>query len=479
MKIAIYSHSIAPSIDGVCRRFTAILHEMVRQGHDTVLFTMEDDPQDLPPSTKTITLDHVIFPSYPNKKVAWPTARAFHAIVATLGKEKPDVIHVVSDGFSNMFTLVGLWLNIPVVGSFHTDILDLLRTHNAFGFQKLIVQTKEAVDSIVLDSCATTSSSFMKKLSQQGVHCEHIIITAVDLNMFHRNKRNEALRLEMMFGDTDGFLCVYVGRISNEKRLDVIINAMRELTGKSSAYLAIVGDGPSAPVYAQMHGKDSRIYCRPRFLSHAELAEVYASSDIHVSASEFETLGNTVLEAFSCNIPVVVPRTQGFRDTVRHETDGFLFHPADSEDARKYIQRLKDDAELRAGFGAQGRQAVSTRTIQYVVEDLFEWYALGSKRRIARSSLQRFASVFILSLLVPTGIFAFMCYNTINALLKPFISFSEYNVIRQKADAAAAATSQASSNDTGKSVDNSASSGSKSSASSSGSGSSRIKSKQK
>jgi hypothetical protein len=35
-------------------------------------------------------------------------------------------------------------------------------------------------------------------------------------------------------------------------------------------------------------------------------AQFYASSDIHVSASEFETLGNTVLEAFACKIPVVV-----------------------------------------------------------------------------------------------------------------------------------------------------------------------------
>jgi glycosyltransferase involved in cell wall biosynthesis len=32
---------------------------------------------------------------------------------------------------------------------------------------------------------------------------------------------------------------------------------------------------------------------------------------VHVSASEFETLGNTVLEAHACSIPVVVPRTQG------------------------------------------------------------------------------------------------------------------------------------------------------------------------
>ena len=67
-----------------------------------------------------------------------------------------------------------------------------------------------------------------------------------------------------------------------------------------------------------MHGKQNRIYCQPQFLNHEELAEIYASSDVHVSASEFETLGNTVLESFSCGVPVVVPRTQGFQDTVTH-----------------------------------------------------------------------------------------------------------------------------------------------------------------
>ena len=82
---------------------------------------------------------------------------------------------------------------------------------------------------------------------------------------------------------------------------------------------------------------------------------------MHVSASQFETLGNTVLEAFASNIPVVVPYTQGFRDTVttqdtviprsaftssrsvdadgnsvkRH--DGYLFTAGDAQSARKYV----------------------------------------------------------------------------------------------------------------------------------------------
>ena len=97
-----------------------------------------------------------------------------------------------------------------------------------------------------------------------------------------------------------------------------------------------------------MHGRASRIHCRPGFKSHPELAQVYASSDLHVSASEFETLGNTVLEAHSCGIPVVVPRTQvsplrrngtqlsctqGFLDTVADGDNGYLFTPGDRHSA--------------------------------------------------------------------------------------------------------------------------------------------------
>jgi hypothetical protein len=91
MKIAIYSHSIAPSIDGVCRRFTGILHELERKGHDTLLFTMEEDPQDLPQSTKTVFLDYMILPSYPDKKVARPTCRSMISIMKALLVLKPEV----------------------------------------------------------------------------------------------------------------------------------------------------------------------------------------------------------------------------------------------------------------------------------------------------------------------------------------------------------------------------------------------------
>lgn len=116
-----------------------------------------------------------------------------------------------------------------------------------------------------------------KKLSAQGCFCEHLIVTAVDVKKFHPTKSrrhvqniylshnifcdsnfmhnfiapsdffnhllvNREIRSKLMFGEESGFLCVYVGRISNEKRIDIIIDAVRELTGEGNSYIAIIGE---------------------------------------------------------------------------------------------------------------------------------------------------------------------------------------------------------------------------------------------
>lgn len=400
MRIAIYSHSIAPSIDGVCRRFTALLAELDRLGHEVLLFTLEDKPLDIPSNIKCITLDHMYIPVYPKKKFARPSLNSITRAWNGLIMFKPSIVHCTADGFSHMFTLLGLMLNIPIVGSFHTDLMDLLSTHNAI-LQKSFVCFKEQIDSIVFDSCATTSISFKNKLAKVYIHCQHVISTAVDIETFSASKKKDTLRNALTFGNPEGFLCVYVGRISREKRIDVITEAMKSM---DNAYLAIIGDGPSASIYKELHGKENRIYCQPRFLSHAELAEIYASSDVHVSASEFETLGNTVLEAFACNIPVVVPKTQGFQDTVTDGKDGFLFTPGDYSSARTYLQKLRDNIKLRVDMGQKGRDKVSKLTITNVVTDLISWYELGIKRREERTLLYKLSCALMLLVFVPVGV---------------------------------------------------------------------------
>jgi hypothetical protein len=136
--------------------------------------------------------------------------------------------------------------------------------------------------------------------------------------------------------------------------------------------------------------------------------QIYASADVHVSASEFETLGNTVLEAFSSQIPVVVPRTQGFCDTVTHEVDGFLFEPGDAASAQCYLERLKQDPQLCADMGRNGQENVSSRTVQAVNADLIKWYERGVAKRENRSFLR---SVLMLVLILFGVPFTMICIN--------------------------------------------------------------------
>lgn len=93
MRVAIYSHSIAPSIDGVCRRFTGFLHELSRSKHSTLLFTLEEDPQDIPADITVVSLDYMYFPTYPEKKVAKPTLQSFLKIMKALREFAPQVEH--------------------------------------------------------------------------------------------------------------------------------------------------------------------------------------------------------------------------------------------------------------------------------------------------------------------------------------------------------------------------------------------------
>ena len=77
----------------------------------------------------------------------------------------------------------------------------------------------------------------------------------------------------------------------------------------------------------------------------------------------------------------------------------------------RYIQLLKDDPSLRVNMGEAGRQTVSKRAIEYVVKDLFEWYAAGKRVRQNRGLLFRLTCTLGLFASVPFTIGVFFVYN--------------------------------------------------------------------
>ncbi|CAN0157214.1 unnamed protein product, partial [Ectocarpus sp. 12 AP-2014] len=223
MKIALYSHSIPPAVDGVSRRMASLLQQLVKQGHEMLVFTLEKHPQLEPaadPGSKPIrfvTLDSSFLAVYPTKRLAMPTLTNMNMICNTIRLERPDVLHCTLDCISAFFILAAKFYHVPVVGSVHTDVQELLAELNVAPIAGSLITFKEGVESRLLDSCATTSPSFKSKLAGRGVVCDHIIKTGVKVGQFRPGVSNAEVRNRLTFGNPEGLLVVYVGRFGPEK----------------------------------------------------------------------------------------------------------------------------------------------------------------------------------------------------------------------------------------------------------------------
>ena len=105
--------------------------------------------------------------------------------------------------------------------------------------------------------------------------------------------------------------------------------------------------------------------------------------DIYLSTSEFEGLPIAMLEAMSCEVPVVATRAGGIGEMVQHGVQGFLTEIEEYGDLVKYSVQLIQDSNLHAQFAAAARvRVVEQFSMKRMVRELEEVYdsVLGKNR---------------------------------------------------------------------------------------------------
>merc|ERR1712167_8685 len=219
------------------------------------------------------------------------------------------------------------------------------------------------------------------------------------------------------YDDPNKILLVYAGRLDLDKRVDELVKIVRQCKG---VYLAIVGGGMMSSELEKLHGVKNRIYCKPGFVNQEQLANMYAAADLHISASQMETLGNTVLESLACGTPVITPRAQGFVDSIEHGVNGLMWEPSeDLSDAVRLLKLLRDDKYLRKTLEKGARNSIKNLHCSKTVSDLLEWYADASISRQTKtfSIIRLMLCSFVLLLMT---MFDFLCIPIAKRLLERF-----------------------------------------------------------
>jgi glycosyltransferase involved in cell wall biosynthesis len=258
-------------------------------------------------------------------------------------------------------------LRIPIVGTYHTALPHYV--HHITGDPAV----SDAVWKYVLwyydqmDTICVLSSSTAQELTSKGIDPAkmQILPPGVDRKLFHPGKRDGCLAKLGLKPHTAKLL--YVGRISREKNLPLLVTVFRELCRSArNVELVVVGQGP------YLHGMKEDLKGLPctftGSLDGEALAAVYASSDLFVFPSTTDTFGNAVLEAQASGLPVIVTDQGGPQEIIRSGETGVVTRGSDPANFLQAVRTLLQDERLRRQMGKAAREF----TRQYGFEEAFD-----------------------------------------------------------------------------------------------------------
>jgi glycosyltransferase involved in cell wall biosynthesis len=385
MKIAILSSGFFPVVDGITITLYNRLKKLSEWGHQVLLFCPDYRPlQHIYPNwhnyTGNIFSGVEIINLASTEFLDWELERnvdrqSYRTILNALEEFQPDILHIDEPErlFFGFLKVAGKDFakreHIPCVSFFHTNFLE-------YGADYFPLSTP--IEAIVkwsftlflrwlynsYDLTVTSSQTTHQKLRQMGIKrivCDNFL--GVEIS-------SDRLRQDNFFEDTyniqninNKIKLIFLGRLTPDKGWNFTIDLFPELARQielNNIAILIAGDGI---MRAEITQKLARFSQHIHFLGRVStdcVPSLLANSDIHVTTSEKETKGLTVLEAFAAGIPVIAPRAGGVVDTIQDGVNGLLFAPQNKTDFIAKLKLLIDNPSLRQNIGAKARQDIAT-----------------------------------------------------------------------------------------------------------------------
>ena len=363
MRIALFTETFLPKVDGVVTITLQMLNRMRHHGHEVIVFA--------PPTAPTHYQDIRVYPSwgprfalYRELYCSMPTYMGVKGIIDF----RPELIHVMNPTFigavGTMMAQIG---RVPLVASTHMDIDYYVTQYaGAWGINTAWRYFRIWHNRAHLN--LAPSQSTLEQLQRNGIQRTAHWSRGIDVTRFRRKPRNEALRRQLSGGHPDDLLVLYVGRLSKEKNID----ALKPLTKLPGVRVALVGGGPQTASTQQRFAGTHAVFAG--VLQGEALIDAYNAADVFVFPSQSETFGLAPLEAMACGIPVVAPFVGGLRDTMRHHSNGIVYDHHNPDSLIAAVQLLQHDDTLRQSLAQQAWSYAQQKSWQGSMDQLIAYY---------------------------------------------------------------------------------------------------------
>jgi len=268
---------------------------------------------------------------------------------------KPDIIH--TQGYRADTVIYKLHTDIPKILTIRTDPIKdypnrygrLLGSYMARAHIKAAGRCKNAV------ACSKSLSEALEPYLGRRIA---FIQNAVDDKKYYPITEKDKYKLRKKLKlDVDKKFFVFVGPLDKGKNIGKIITSFSRLAEPSKMELLIIGNGPEKEKFLNMTAKIDSIRIVGR---KTNVSDYYLSCDYFISASRYEGLPNSVLEAMACGLPVVLSAIAPHKEIFETLPSYPYFFDYENADAITVLAEkiVKDDYKIRS---RQTREIIEKR----------------------------------------------------------------------------------------------------------------------
>ncbi|HEX4795344.1 MAG TPA: glycosyltransferase [Humisphaera sp.] len=331
-------------MNGVSRFIRTIGSQAQSRGLSLTVHTCGNSPKIAAPYRKNFEpLASCAMPGYPQLSLSMPPLAE---LMEWADRQQFDAIHVHTPGPMGLCgMMVASMLRVPLLSTYHTDFPAYVFDHTA---DHRLTTAAESYMKWFYSQAATVfarSRGYEQSLQKMGIDAAlQTLPPCVDTDTFTSNHRDPNYWSDRRIPGARHLL--YCGRVSAEKNLRVLADSFRKLcTKRHDATLVIAGDGPYVPaLQKQLTGLPAHFLGR---LEDHQLSPLYANSDLLLFPSRTDTLGQVVLEAQACGLPVIVSNEGGPQEMMADGITGLVLPATDADAWANQINLLLADEPRR------------------------------------------------------------------------------------------------------------------------------------
>jgi 1,2-diacylglycerol 3-alpha-glucosyltransferase len=352
MKIAFFTDTYYPQLNGVTISVDNFAKELRKRGHTVFIFAPKikkrksHSDEDLTNLT-TIKLLSTESPIY----IPAPTT---YNEYKKLFKLDIDLIHAHGNGIFSLFGYqVARMKKVPYILTFHTLLTKythyFLRGHV---IKPKVMETYMRIFGNLCDRIITPSEKMKKELIRYGVKKPiQVIPNFIEMDDFAKVNVHYLHKKLRLPNETP--IILSVGRLGKEKNFEFVLEVFKELSHLDhKSHLVIVGHGTDSRKLKQ-HSENLGLSKRVHFtgkINKKYMPSVYKDAKLFVFASISEVHPMVTLEACAAGLPLIVAKDLAFTDVVINKKNGFML-PLQKKQFVEKIQLLLKDDKLREAMG--------------------------------------------------------------------------------------------------------------------------------